>query len=296
MAVIMRYPTVGKLARAKAETLADLPHVDPKRAQSLIKEAQESVAALNDEGSGLAAASITDEIRDLDHRIEEGKERLKKLLEGDPRVALLDSIPGIGTWSAMALALEIGDVGRFTTVRSLIAFAGLDPRTSTSGDGVVKHGISHRGNANIRATLFMVALVAKVRNPVIAAFYQRLTSGEKPKPGKVALTACMAKVLRIAYALLCSGRTFDAAYEENRAAQAAATRQADRSAEKAVVPLPRKDPAPAREPQLDAPITKKEARRRRELTIRKAGAPSPGKCEVMPQTGTGASAPVVSRP
>jgi len=296
LAVIMRYPSVGKLARAKAEKLAELPHVDLKRAQSLIKEAQESVAALNDEGSAWAAASITDEIRDLDHRIAEGKERLKKLIEGDPRVAVLDSIPGIGTWSAMALALEIGDVSRFATVRSLIAFAGLDPRTSTSGDGVVKHGISHRGNANIRATLFMVAMVAKVHNPVIAAFYQRLTSGEKPKPGKVALTACMAKILRIAYALLCSGRTFDAAYEEHHAAQAAVTRQAGRSAEKAEAQLLQPEPAPARETQLDAPITKKEARRRRELAARHAGAPGPGKCEVMPQTGTGASAPVVSRP
>jgi transposase len=296
LAVIMRYPSVGKLARAKAETLAELPHVDLKRAQSLIKEAQESVAALNDEGSAWAAATIADEIKDLDRRIDDGKERLKKLLEGDPRVALLDSIPGIGTWSAMALVLEIGDVSRFATVRSLIAFAGLDPRTSTSGDGVVKHGISHRGNANIRATLFMVAMVAKVHNPVIAAFYQRLTSGEKPKPGLVALTACMAKILRIAYALLCSGRTFDAAYEEHRAAQAAVARQAERSAEKAVVPLAQQDPAPSCEPQLDAPITKKEARRRRKLAGRNAAAPSPGKCEVMPQAGTGASAPVVSRP
>jgi transposase len=296
LAVIMRYPTVGKLARAKAETLADLPHVDLKRAQSLIKEAQESVAALNDEGSGLAAAAITDEIRDLDRRIDDGKDRLKKLLEDDPRVAQLDSIIGIGTWSAIALTLEIGDVSRFATVRSLIAFAGLDPRTSTSGDGVVKHGISHRGNANIRATLFMVAMVAKVHNPVIAAFFQRLTSGGMPKPAMVALTACMAKILRIAYALLCSGRTFDAAYEENRAAKAAATRQTGRSAEKTVAPLSQQETAPAHEPQLDAPITKKEARRRRELAAQNAGAPSPGKCEVMPQTGTGASASVVSRP
>ena len=220
----------------------------------------------------------------------------KKLLAGDPRVAQLDSIPGIGTWSAIALTLEIGDVSRFATVRSLIAYAGLDPRTSTSGDGVIKHGISHRGNANIRATLFMVALVAKVHNPVIAAFYQRLTTGEKPKPGKVALTACMAKILRIAYALLCSGRAFDAAYEEQRAARAAATRQAGRSAETTATQVPQPESAPAGEPQLDAPITRKEARRRRERAAQKADAPRSGSCEVRPQAGTGASAPVVSRP
>jgi len=80
--------------------------------------------------------------------------------------------------------LEIGDVSRFAAVGSLIAYAGLDPRTTVSGDGVIKHGISHRGNAHIRATLFMVARVAMVHNPIIAAFYQRLTSGEKPKPGQ----------------------------------------------------------------------------------------------------------------
>jgi transposase len=129
LAVIMRYPTVDKLGRAKAETLADLPHVDLKRAHQLIDGAKESVASLNDEGSALAIGAITDEIRDLDRRIDEGKTRLKKLLEGDQRVALLDSITGIGTWSAIALTLEIGDVSRFATVRSLIAFAGLDPRT-----------------------------------------------------------------------------------------------------------------------------------------------------------------------
>jgi hypothetical protein len=134
-----------------------------------------------------------------------------------------------------------------------------------------------------------------VHNPVIAAFYQRLTSGDKPKPGMVALTACMAKILRIAYALLCSGRTFDAAYEENRAASAAATRQAGRSASATVTPAPQQEQAPALEPQLDAPITKKEARRRRELAARNAAAPVSGKCEVRPQTGTGASAPALSR-
>jgi hypothetical protein len=292
LAVIFRYPTVDKLARAKAETLADLPHVDLKRAHQLIDGAKESVASLNDEGSAMAIGAITDEIRDLDRRIDDGKDRLKKLLEGDQRVALLDSITGIGVWSAIALVLEIGDVSRFATVRSLIAFAGLDPRTSVSGDGVVKHGISHRGNANIRATLFMVAMV---HNPVIAAFYLRLTSGDKPKPGMVALTACMAKILRIAYALLCSGRTFDAAHEENRAASAAATRQTGRSASTTVTPAPQQEPAPTLEAQLDAPITKKEARRRRELAARNAAAPGSGPCEVKPQAGTGASAPVVSR-
>jgi transposase len=296
LGVVARYPTADTLARAKAETLEEIPHVDLKRAHALIEGAKESVASMNDEGSALAMSAIIDEIIDVDRRIEDGKKRLEKLCAGDPRVVLLDSIIGIGIWSAIALVLEIGDVSRFATVRSLIAFAGLDPRTSVSGDGVVKHGISHRGNANIRATLFMIARVAMVHNPVIATFYQRLTSGENPKPGMVALTACMAKVLRIAYALLCSGRTFDATYEANRAASAAAKREAARSATTTETSMPPQDPLPAAEPQLDAPITKREARRRRDLAARNAAAPGSGPCEVKPQAGAGASATAVSPP
>lgn len=292
--VITLYPTAAKLARAKEETLANLPHVDLQRARSIIAGAKESVASMNDVSSGMAMNAMTEEIRHLDRFIENGKMSLEELMADDPRIALLDSIPGIGRWSAIALALEIGDVRRFATDRSLIAFAGLDPRKSISGDGVIKHGISHRGNANIRAVLFMAALSAITHNPVIAAFYQRLTSGDKPKPGQVALVACMAKLLRIAYALLCSGRSFDAQYEINRAAIAANTRQEARSVPKTAEPTMTKTTPSVDAPNLDAPITAKEARRRRRMASKNATVPSPSSCEVMPQAGTGTAAPGVS--
>ena len=204
MHVVTQYPTASKLARAKAETLANLPHVDLNRARMIVEEARRSVAALNDAGSALAMRLVTEEIRRLDQTIEEGKKHLAELMANDPRIAVLNSIPGIGTWSAIALTLEIGDVSRFTTVRSLIAWASLGPTAKRVWrDGVVKHGISHKGNANIRAVLYMAAMAAIVHNPVVAAFfYRRLTTGDKPKPGKVALVACMAKLLRIAYAMM----------------------------------------------------------------------------------------------
>lgn len=292
--VVARYPTTGALSLAKEETLADIPHVDRSRAKALIVGAIESVASLNDPGSAMAMSALTDEIRDLDRKIEDAKGRLVELLESDPRIVLLDSIIGVGVWSAIQLALEIGDVSRFASVRSLIAYAGLDPRTSVSGDGVLKHGISHRGNANMRATLFMVAKVAMIHNPIIAAFYQRLTSGDRPKPGMVALTACMAKILRIAYALLCSGRTFDAEHEMKRAASVAAKRQADRSQQTPQASMPPREALPPEEPRLDAPITRKEARRRRDLSLKNAAAPVTGICEVKPHAGAGASATAVS--
>ncbi len=293
MHVVTQYPTASKLALAKAETLANLPHVDLNRARMIVEEARRSVAALNDAGSALAMRLVTEEIRRLDQTIEEGKKDLAELMANDPRIAVLNSIPGIGTWSAIALTLEIGDVSRFTTVRSLIAWAGLDPRQSVSGDGVVKHGISHKGNANIRAVLYMAAMAAIVHNPVVAAFYRRLTTGDKPKPGKVALVACMAKLLRIAYAMMRSSRTFQAEYEQNRAASIAVARQAARSAPGQGGSQGQQTPAPPIALQLDAPITRKEARRRRQAA-QKATAPGPGSCEVKPQAGTGTAALAVS--
>jgi transposase len=59
------------------------------------------------------------------------------------------------------------------------------------------------GRASVRAALYMAALVAARRNPVIQAFYARLrTAG---KPAKVALVACMRKLLTILNAILRTG-------------------------------------------------------------------------------------------
>ena len=58
----------------------------------------------------------------------------------------------------------------------------------------------HGGRAPVRTALYMGALVATRHNPVIRAFYQRLVAGGKPK--KVALTACMRKLLIILNAMV----------------------------------------------------------------------------------------------
>jgi transposase len=59
------------------------------------------------------------------------------------------------------------------------------------------------GRASVRAVLYMAALVATKRNPVIRAFYQRLLAAGKPK--KLALVACMRKLLTILNAMARTG-------------------------------------------------------------------------------------------
>ena len=194
---------------------------------------------------------------------------LRDLIAAEPEsqlakaVTLLDSIPGIGPWSAACLACEIGDPSRFAHDKAIIAWAGLDPIAAESGDDRHDYGISHRGNAHVRAILFPLAMTAARFNPVLAAFYQRLitTNGSTRME---ALVAVMAKMLRIAYAILRSGKPFDAAHEAARRKQAEGE-QAARSAGQTSQTSQSQEPA---KPQLDAPISRREAIRRK-----KAAAP-----------------------
>ena len=252
--VCQQYPTAELLARCHEKTLAAIPHVGAEKAERLRSAAKGSTAALGGPATAAAMSLLVEEFLHLDSRIEELQRSLIAMMSDDVRVGLLDSIPGIGTWSAVALVLEIGDPVRFTDVRQLVAWAGLDPRVDESGDGVIARGISHRGNAHLRAILFPLIMAAMQHNPVISAFIQRKIAEGKPK--KVAMVAGAAKLLRIAFALLVTGTTYDAQHEANRAKPAADQRQKGRAASSQTACT-----APAND--LTAPISAKERRRRR---------------------------------
>ncbi|OWQ87038.1 IS110 family transposase, partial [Roseateles terrae] len=93
-----------------------------------------------------------------------------------------------------------------TSVKGVSKLVGVAPLSSDSG----KHrGQRHvwGGRAPVRAVLYMAALVACRRNPVIRAFYERLLAAGKPK--KVALVACMRKLLSILNAMVRDNRAWD---------------------------------------------------------------------------------------
>ena len=200
---------------------------------------------------------------------------MRELVAADPlhrrQVQLLLTIPGIGERTAYVLSLELGDVQQFRDDRALTAWCGLDPHEDRSGDGVVRRGISHRGNAHVRRALFMPTMTAIRHLPALTVFFERLRAAGKPK--LVALVACMHKLLRIAFAILRSGSGFDPEHEAARRQQAHA-QQAARSAEP-----PAASPATGPE-NLAAPVTKAEAQRRRK---RNAAARAMPQCEVEPQ-------------
>jgi transposase len=111
---------------------------------------------------------------------------------------LLKSVPGIGPAVARTLLAELPELGTLGR-KQIAALVGVAPLNRDSGT-MRGRRTTWGGRATVRTALYMAALVAARHNPVIAAFYQRLRT--KGKPAKVALVACMHKLLLILNAIL----------------------------------------------------------------------------------------------
>ena len=265
VALLERYPTAAQLAKAKVATVDAIPHIDGDRAAELVENAKRSVASMTDAATAATIRLLVACINDTQARIDQGRAELLEIITTDPQsplakaVELLDGIPGIAPWSAACLACEIGDPTRFAHAKAITAWAGLDPIAEQSGDERHDYGISHRGNAHVRAILFPLAMAGVLHNPVLKDFHHRLTT-VNGKTHLESLVAVMAKLLRIAHAVMLTGKAFDPAHEAKRR-QLADAAQAARS--EAAAPTPTPPPA-----KLDAPISRREATRRK-----KAAAP-----------------------
>lgn len=121
--------------------------------------------------------------------------------------ALLKSVKGVGPITMAALIGGLPELGRLTG-RELSALVGVAPFNRDSGAWRGKRTICG-GRRDVRCALYMAALVASRHNEVIKDFYQRLLRVGKPK--KVALVACMRKLLTIVNAMVRTGQPWNAA-------------------------------------------------------------------------------------
>lgn len=109
----------------------------------------------------------------------------------------LRSVPGVGPVTALVLIAELPELGQLPD-KQIVALCGLAPHARDSGKWHGKR-TTRGGRARVRTALYMAALVATKHNLVIKTFYQRLLRAGKAK--KVALTACMRKLLVILNAM-----------------------------------------------------------------------------------------------
>jgi len=111
---------------------------------------------------------------------------------------LLKAIPGVGTITRVTLIALLPELGKLNR-REIAALVGLAPFNRDSGQHRGERVI-WGGRAQVRRVLYMASIAAIRSNPVIRVFYQHLRA--QGKPGKVALVACMRKLLTIMNAML----------------------------------------------------------------------------------------------
>lgn len=141
--------------------------------------------------------SIRDHIDWLKKRIRDSEKELGDMLQRAPEwnaeVEVLDSIKGVGRVMAMMLLAAVPELGSLNR-KQIAKLVGVAPLCRDSGTLRGKR-TCWGGRADVRACLYMAALVAARFNTTIQAFYRRLLAAGKPK--KLALVACMRKLLTI---------------------------------------------------------------------------------------------------
>lgn len=148
---------------------------------AVIKTLDEQIQALDRD----IGAHLDEHVKDLDRRFEQ--------------------IKGVGPNTCAAVVAFMPELGRITNARAA-KLAGLAPLNNDSGNSRGKRSI-WGGRSLVRCALYMATLSAVRFNPVMRAFYLRLTVAGKPK--KLALTACAHKLLRILNAMARTGKAWD---------------------------------------------------------------------------------------
>jgi transposase len=146
--------------------------------------------------------SVEEHIRWLEKQLTKLDDEINQRIQNSPlwrvRERLLDDMKGIGPKTARTMVAELPELGRLSN-RKISALVGIAPLDDTSGKWPHKKKI-RGGRPGVRAAIYMATLSAIRCNPTIRAFYLRLLARGKPK--KVALTACMHKLLVMANAII----------------------------------------------------------------------------------------------
>lgn len=156
---------------------------------------------------------IQDHIEWLEARLKQINHQQEKLIEEKSewteKVTQLKSVPGIGEVTATTLVAALPELGKLSG-KQISCLVGLAPLNRDSGQWRGKRMIVG-GRAAVRCALYMATLVGIRFNPVMKSFYERLLGKGKLK--KVALTACMHKLLIILNTMVKNGQSWQPSLE-----------------------------------------------------------------------------------
>jgi transposase len=190
-------PPVRPLPTADSDRLAALVTRRRQVIDMLTAERnrQHTVAGTMHERIGKHIMWLTEELHALDDELRQFIDQTPTWHATDD---LLQSVPGVGPVTAMTLVADLPELGQLDR-QEIAALVGVAPMNRDSGPKRGKRR-TQGGRAQVRSVLYMAALSASRCNPVIRAFYEKLIL--RGKEQKVALTACMRKLLVILNAMV----------------------------------------------------------------------------------------------
>jgi transposase len=194
---------LAHFAEAVRPTSYPLPDAQTQELTALLTRRHQVVEMLTAEKNRLRSARelvhqrVQDHICWLEQELADLDDDLECTLRKSPlwreKDNLLRSVPGIGRIVSITLLADLPELGTLSR-HQIAALVGVAPLNRDSGRFRGKRMV-WGGRARVRAALYMAALTASRYNPIIKAFYHRLCEAGKAR--KVALTACMRKLLII---------------------------------------------------------------------------------------------------
>jgi len=211
LTLLSQYPTAASYESASPVAIAKLKtggrKVGRELADAVFAAARCSVGRHQGHAYELQVRYLCDDIQLLKKRIGDVEGNISNLLKKHEVGQLLLSIPGVGVQTSARIVSEVGDPKEFASAGALASFIGLVPALRHSGrNRPARANLSPLGHARLRKGLWMPTLVAIQRNPWLRAIYQRLRV--RGKPAKVAIVACMRKLVTAIYSVAKNRRPF----------------------------------------------------------------------------------------
>ena len=202
---------LAALLNAEAETTRLDELIDPRMKEKL-PDLERALAGRFGPHQRFLVAEQLAHIAELDARIERVSQEIgERMRPFEPQITLLDTIPGVGRWTAEVILAEIGtDMRRFPTPAHLASWAGMCPGNDESA-GKRKSGRTRKGSPGLRVALTEAAYAAGRGKTYLSAQYHRLITRRGKKRAALAVGH---SILVIVYQLLTRGMPFqDLGYE-----------------------------------------------------------------------------------
>jgi transposase len=213
--------TIARFAAAVKPSVDPLPDEASIELESMMTRRRQLIGMIASEKNrhqalfgparhGEAEQCIRDTINYLKKKLNKLDRELQKRIEKSPiwkaKDDLLKSAPGVGPVTALTLAIDLPELGTLDR-KKIAALAGLAPLNRDSGKSIGKRQI-WGGRAVVRTALYMACIASLKHDSLIARLYKRLKNDKKPH--KVAMVACMRKLLTMLNAMIRDGRKWNA--------------------------------------------------------------------------------------